>query len=92
MGNESFDYDRNEHAEHDWPLFKDDHPKRVEQVKKNWLLVAVMHDNKMYRVGVDAMTREDACREIVHHKMAEGEPVKRILDFDDLRGPGEEAF
>lgn len=88
MSNMYFDGD--EHAENDWPIFKDD-PVGADLVR-NWQLVAIMHDGKMYRVGVDAVTREDACREIVHHKMAEGHAVKRITDLDAMAGPGTEAF
>ena len=45
-----------------------------------FVLIVVMHDQEAYRVAVDAQTREDACREIIHTQMAKGLVVRSIRD------------
>ena len=47
-----------------------------------FVLLAVLQDMEVYRVEVDAQTREDACREIVHQQMSMGNHVRSIRDAE----------
>lgn len=47
-----------------------------------FVLIVVMHNQEAYRVEVDAQTREDACREIIHTQMQKGLAVRSIRDAE----------
>ena len=47
-----------------------------------FVLIVVMHSHEAYRVEVDAQSREDACREIIHTQMAKGLPVRSIRNAE----------
>ena len=47
-----------------------------------FVLVAVLQDMEAYRIEVDAQTREDACREIVHLQMSRGIAVRSIRNAE----------
>jgi len=48
-----------------------------------FVLIVVLQDNEAYRVEVDAMTREDACREVINQQMSKGNHVLSIKNADD---------
>lgn len=47
-----------------------------------FVLIVVLQDHEVYRVEVDAMTREDACREVVNQQMSKGNHVRSIRNAD----------
>ena len=54
-----------------------------EQSNRKKFVFAVEVGDHIYRVTVDALTSEDARREIVHTQMEKGFAVKRIVAMND---------
>jgi len=46
-----------------------------------YTLLALTHDGTAYHVSVEATTREDACREIIHLAIAQNKYIKNIWNY-----------
>ena len=56
--------------------------ERPTQRMITFVLIVVMQNQEAYRVEVDAQTREDACREIIHTQMKKGLAVRSIRNAE----------